>query len=74
MSTDISEEHIAFIITVAEYAKQETRMKQIASRDDMFLQNVKLTFNGLHSVISQKTELFKKWYGNWEREDQDWEL
>jgi hypothetical protein len=26
--------------------------------DDMFLRNVRLTFNGLHGVISQKIQLF----------------
>jgi hypothetical protein len=26
--------------------------------EDMFLRNVRITFNGLHGIISQKTELF----------------
>jgi hypothetical protein len=26
--------------------------------DDMFLRNVRLTFNGLHDIMSQKTEFF----------------
>jgi hypothetical protein len=45
MSTDASEEHVATIFGVEEYAKQETDLNQVASRGteeggDIFLRNV----------------------------------
>jgi hypothetical protein len=44
------EEHVASISSVKEQVKQETCMKQAASKA--------LTFDGLHNVLSQKIELF----------------
>jgi hypothetical protein len=67
-STDVSEEYIASIFRVEEYVKQQPSGKQVTSRalfnfrpwkwrrnDPM---KRRLTFSGLHGVISQMTELF----------------
>jgi hypothetical protein len=74
MSTDVSEEHAIFIFRDEEYAKQETSMKQIASRasrwylawrillSSRWMRHVspkrRFTFNGLHDVIPQKVGIF----------------
>jgi hypothetical protein len=63
---DVSEEHVASIFRVEEKAKQETRVKQVARRglclqptSHWFPPKRRLTFNRIHGVIAQKTELFK---------------
>jgi hypothetical protein len=67
MSTDFSEEHVAHIFRVEEVAKQVTSKKQVASSAWLILRlrrwrryvplKYRLTFNGLHGVITQKVEL-----------------
>jgi hypothetical protein len=73
-STDISEETSRIVERIDEYPPH--RACQLLSRwflsllfgpEDggvMFLRNRRLTFNGLHGVISQKRELFKVNHGS----------
>jgi hypothetical protein len=60
MSTDVSEERIASIFTVEEYAEQETRVK--AGGKQSWRRYIppkhRPTFNGLHGFMSQKIILF----------------
>jgi hypothetical protein len=52
MSTDISEEHVASIFRVEVKAEQETSVIQVATR--AAAPKRRLTFKGLHGVISRK--------------------
>jgi hypothetical protein len=71
MSTDVSEEHVASIFRVEEQAEQETSVKaggkqrvfsSACSSTLKWMRYVppkrRLTFNGIHGVISQKVGLF----------------
>jgi hypothetical protein len=56
-STDVSEEHVASVLIVEEHAYQKTRRYKAASLRYV-PPKLRLTFNGLHGVISQMIWLF----------------
>jgi hypothetical protein len=58
MSTDVSEEHIAFIFRVEDEAEQETSIKGGGKQRRHVPPKPQLPFNGLHRVLSQKIVLF----------------
>jgi hypothetical protein len=53
MSTDVSEEHVAFIFRVEEKGEQEIGVKA----DGKSSSKRRLTFSGLYDIICQKIEL-----------------
>jgi hypothetical protein len=56
-STNVSVDHIASILRAEEKARQETSMKQTASKPVLPPCIALTSFNGLPGPISQKTEL-----------------
>jgi hypothetical protein len=64
LSTDVSEEHIAFIFRVEELAKQETSVKacllaySTQKMEAMCSLKCQLTSNGFYGLICQKIVLF----------------